>query len=162
MTSIDVTKVDYLADHPEHIPRLAEWLHAQWGYLHEGDSVERRAARLEARSTRGGIGTAFVAVDGKTLLGTASLVDQDLEIRPELTPWLASVFVAPEHRRKGVAAALVRRVVEEARGRGITPLYLWTTDQESLYARLGWRPVERTRFRDEDIVVMAIDPLEGA
>ena len=145
MTTDRVAEVDYLADHREHIPRLAEWLHAQWGYLHEGDSVERRAARLEARSTRGGIGTAFVAVDGETLLGTASLVDQDLEIRPELTPWLASVFVAPEHRRKGVAAALVRRVVEEARGQRIPRLYLWTTDQQSLYARMGWQAVVRSR-----------------
>lgn len=151
-------KVDYLADHREHIPRLAEWLHAQWGYLHENDSVERRAARLEARATRGGIPVSFVAVDGDTLLGSASLVHDDLETRPEIGPWLASVYVAPEHRRRGVASALVRRVIEEARDSGVSRLYLWTTDQEQLYAGLGWRPVERMRFRDEDIVVMAIEP----
>lgn len=151
-------KVAFLADHREHIQRLAEWLHAQWGYLHENDSVERRAERLESRATRGGVPVTFVAVDGETLLGSASLVVDDLETRPELTPWLASVYVAPEHRRKGVASALVRRVVEEARQQGIPRLYLWTTDQEGLYAALGWRPVERTRFQGEDIVVMAIEP----
>ena len=151
-------KIGYLADHREHIPRLAGWLHAQWGYLHENDSVERRAARLESRATRGGIPVTFVAVDGETLLGSASLVDDDLETRPELTPWLASVYVAPEHRGRGVASALVQRVVEEARGSGVDRLYLWTTDQERLYARLGWEPVERMPFQDEDIVVMTIDP----
>lgn len=151
-------RIGYLADHREHIPRLAEWLHTQWGYLHENDSVERRASRLEARATRGGVPVTFVAVDGETLLGSASLVADDLETRPELTPWLASVFVAPEHRGRGVASALVQRVVEEARSSGIDRLYLWTTDQERLYARLGWEPVERTRFQGEDIVVMAIEP----
>ena len=151
-------RIAYLADHREQIPRLAEWLHAQWGYLHENDSVERRASRLEARATRGGVPVTFVAVDGETLLGSASLVADDLETRPELTPWLASVFVAPEHRGRGVASALVQRVVEEARSSGIDRLYLWTTDQERLYARLGWEPVERTRFQGEDIVVMAIEP----
>lgn len=151
-------KIGYLADHREHIPRLAEWLHAQWGYLHQNDSVARRAARLESRATRGGVPVTFVAVDGDVLLGSASLVEDDLETRPELTPWLASVFVAPEHRGRGVASALVRRVVEEARDSEVSRLYLWTTDQERLYARLGWRPVERMRFQDEDIVVMAIDP----
>jgi GNAT superfamily N-acetyltransferase len=151
-------KIGYLADHREHIPRLAGWLHAQWGYLHENDSVERRAARLELRATRGGVPVTFVAVDGETLLGSASLVDDDLETRPELTPWLASVYVAPEHRGRGVASALVQRVVEEARGSGVDRLYLWTTDQERLYARLGWEPVERMPFQDEDIVVMTIDP----
>ncbi|HKY59636.1 MAG TPA: GNAT family N-acetyltransferase [Gemmatimonadota bacterium] len=151
-------KIAYLADHPEHIPQLAGWLHAQWGYLHENDSVERRAARLESRATRGGIPVTFVAVDGVILLGSASLVDDDLETRPELTPWLASVYVAPEHRGKGVGSALVQRVVEEARDSGVSRLYLWTTDQERLYARLGWIPVERMRFQDEDIVVMTIEP----
>lgn len=150
-------KIGYLADHREHIPRLAEWLHAQWGYLHENDSVERRAARLESRATRGGIPVTFVAVDGETLLGSASVVADDLETRPELTPWLASVYVAPEHRRQGIASTLVRRVVEEAREQGVSRLYLWTTDQEGLYAGLGWRPVERMRFQGEDIVVMMID-----
>jgi predicted N-acetyltransferase YhbS len=151
-------KIGYLADHREHIPRLAEWLHAEWGYLHENDSVERRAARLESRATRGGVPVTFVAVDGESLLGSASLVEDDLETRPELTPWLASVFVAPEHRGQGVASALVRRVVEEARDSAVSRLYLWTTDQERLYARLGWQPVERMRFQDENIVVMTIDP----
>jgi GNAT superfamily N-acetyltransferase len=151
-------KIGYLADHTEHIPRLAAWLHAQWGYLHENDSVERRAARLESRATRGGIPVTFVAVDGETLLGSASLVDDDLETRPELTPWLASVYVAPEHRGRGVASALVKRVVAEAGAAGISRLYLWTTDQERLYARLGWVPVERMRFQGEDILVMAIEP----
>lgn len=151
-------KIGYLADHQEHIPRLAEWLHAQWGYLHENDSVERRAARLEARANRGGVPVTFVAVEGGTLLGSASLVDADLEARPELTPWLASVYVAPEHRGRGVASALVRRVVEEARDSAIGRLYLWTTDQERLYARLGWSPLERMRFAGEDIVIMEIEP----
>ncbi|MGH7557899.1 MAG: GNAT family N-acetyltransferase [Gemmatimonadota bacterium] len=151
-------KVDYLADHREHIPRLAEWLHAEWGYLHENDSIERRAARLEARATRRGIPVGFVAVDGDQLLGSASLVHNDLETRPEIGPWLASVYVPPEHRRRGVASALVRRVIDEAGDLEVPLLYLWTTDQERLYARLGWRPVERTRFHDEDIVVMAIEP----
>ena len=151
-------KIGYLADHRDHIPRLAEWLHAQWGYLHENDSVERRAARLESRATRGGIPVTFVAVEGEALLGSASLVQDDLETRPELAPWLASVFVAPEHRGRGVASALVRRVVDEARNSEVSRLYLWTTDQERLYARLGWEPVERLRFQGEDIVVMRIDP----
>ena len=151
-------KIDYLADHREHIPQLAGWLHAQWGYLHENDSVDRRVARLESRTTRGGVPVTFVAVDGETLLGSASLVDDDLESRPELTPWLASVYVASEHRGRGVASALVRRVVDEARDSGVPRLYLWTTDQERLYARLGWTPVEHMKFEGEDIVVMAIEP----
>lgn len=150
-------RIEYLADRPEMIPTLAEWLHAQFGYLNPGDTVEKRAERLETRATQAGIPVAFVAVDGDALLGSASLVFQDLETRPEIGPWLASVYVAPAYRRRGIASALVGRVVEEARDLGVPRLYLFTTDQERLYARLGWHPVERTTFHGEDIVVMALD-----
>ena len=56
------------------------------------------------------------------------------------------------------ASIAIKWVVEEAGSSGIDRLYLWTADQERLYARLGWKPVERMRFQDEDIVVMAIEP----
>jgi GNAT superfamily N-acetyltransferase len=65
-----------------------------------------------------------VAVDGEELLGSANLVAADLPPRPELTPWLAQLFVAPARRRAGVAPALVRAVLERARGCGFGRVYL--------------------------------------
>ncbi len=59
--------------------------------------------------------TTFVALkDGKPA-GSASLVNLDLSSRQELSPWLAAVYVSPEHRNQGIGAALVNRVVDEAR-----------------------------------------------
>jgi hypothetical protein len=31
---------EYLADHPQLLPTLAQWQHAEWGYLRRGDFVE--------------------------------------------------------------------------------------------------------------------------
>lgn len=61
---------------------------------------------------------------------------------------------APAHRRRGIGSALVERVVEEARALEVGTLYLFTMDQERLYARLGWSVGERTRYRHHDIVIM--------
>ena len=82
------------------------------------------------------IPTTFVALAGHQCLGSVSLVACDMDIRPTLTPWLSGVFVAPEHRRRGVGAALVERVVQEARALGKPRLYL-------LHARF-WRSVSQT------------------
>jgi GNAT superfamily N-acetyltransferase len=96
-----------------------------------------------------------VALADGQLLGSASLVAQDMEIHPELSPWLASVYVAPEFRRQGIGSALVERVVGEARALGVSRLHLYTPDKEGFYARLGWHTLERVDYRDHHVAVMA-------
>jgi len=81
-----------------------------------------------------------------------------MDIRPALTPWLSGVFVAPEHRRRGVGAALIERVVQEARALGKPRLYLYTSGSGALYLRLGWCVAERTFYRElwgeQEITIM--------
>jgi GNAT superfamily N-acetyltransferase len=60
---------------------------------------------------------------------------------------LVSMWVAPEHRRKGVARLLVGRVIEEARHLGARRLALFVSDgnlvAESFYASMGFSPTGR-------------------
>jgi len=42
----------------------------------------------------------------------------------DVSPWLAGLFVAPEHRRKGAGAILVRAIEDQARQRGFSRLTL--------------------------------------
>ncbi len=146
-------EIDHLADHPEFIPTLARWHHAEWSDLSPDGTIEHRIEELRGHG-RGGLPTTVVAHADGAPLASASLIESDMDTRPDLTPWLASVFVAPAHRRRGIGSALVERVVEEARALEVGTLYLFTTDQERLYARLGWSVGERTRYRHHDIVIM--------
>jgi len=118
--------VEYLADRREFIPTVARWHHTEWGHLRPGETVEDRAVRVERDCGHREIPTTFVALAGHQCLGSASLVACDMDIRPALTPWLSGVFVAPEHRRRGIGAALVERVVQETRALGRPRLYLYT------------------------------------
>lgn len=151
-------KIDYLANHPQFLPDLAQWQHDEWGHLRPGDSVERRLARLQSYSQRGGIPLTVVAHENGELLGSASLVLNDMETRPELTPWLAGVFVAPEHRRRGVGAELVRRVMAEAAAQRLPILYLYTVRSETFYANLGWSLQEHTVYFDQNVAIMTCRP----
>lgn len=69
-------------------------------------------------------------------------------------PWLASVFVVPEWRGKGIASALVKRVEAEAAAHGFERIYLYTPDQQALYRRLGWQDREDVEYRKEHVTVM--------
>jgi GNAT superfamily N-acetyltransferase len=145
----------YLADYPEFIPTLARWHHAQWHYLDAGVSVEERAANFHAHLGRQQIPTTFVALEGSTLLGSASLIAHDMDTHPDLTPWLACVYVAPAYRRRGIGTVLVQRVAQEAKALGVETLYLFTPDKRAFYAHRGWAVLEQTPYRGYNVVVMA-------
>jgi N-acetylglutamate synthase-like GNAT family acetyltransferase len=149
-----MVRIEYLADHLEHLPRLAEWFHAQWGYLSPGDTLEKRSGRLRQKAQREGIPVTFVALDRRRPVGSASLVVCDMDTRAHLTPWMASVYVDASFRNRGIGSALVKRVLEEASRQGAEQLYLWTPDRESFYRKRGWRLLERTRYRNENASVM--------
>jgi predicted N-acetyltransferase YhbS len=150
--------IDYLADHPKFVPALAQWQHGEWGHLRPGDSLEARMTRLQNCSQRGGIPLTVVAHENGELLGSASLISHDMETRIELTPWLAGVFVASEHRRRGIGAALVRRIMAEAAEQNVPILYLYTVHSETFYASLGWSLREHTAYRKQDVAIMTCRP----
>ncbi|KJH75400.1 MULTISPECIES: GNAT family N-acetyltransferase [unclassified Pseudomonas] len=135
-------QIDYLCDHPALIPELAELNFNEWGQYRPGDNLQARTARMRAACGKGAVPTVVVAIEDAQMLGGALLVDSDLASRPELTPWLAGVYVKVEHRGRGIASQLVTRIVDEAAALGIAELFLYTDNAQSLYASLGWQVVE--------------------
>ena len=151
-------RIEYLSDHPEALPTLAEWQHAEWGNMRPDDTLEKRKARLWRFSNGDRIPLTVVALEGNTVLGSASLIEHDMETRMELTPWLAGVFVGEQYRRRGIGAELVRRIMAEAGRLKVPLLYLYTMHSEKFYAALGWQFQERTSYSDQSIVIMTCNP----
>ena len=145
-----------LAEAPEHISQIAAWHHAEWGYLNPGGTVETRIERMKRYLSGAKIPAMYIAVDGSALMGTAALVESDMDSHTELSPWLASVFVNPDYRQRGVGAALVKKVMEEARIQGISPLYLFTPDQQRFYESLGWEFIAHENYRGGNATLMKI------
>jgi predicted N-acetyltransferase YhbS len=114
-----------------------------------------RGAKLDGWSDRGQVPNVVVACTDSILLGSAMLVAHDMDTRPEWSPWLAGAVVAPEHRRRGIGAALVERVITEARKLGFPALYLYTFSVEQYYTRLGWRSIERATHLGADVAIMS-------
>jgi GNAT superfamily N-acetyltransferase len=157
----EASKRDYqilqLGERIDVVPLLAAWHHAEWSHYNPGDTVARRIERLRRHAQPGRIPTTFVAVAGPDLLGSASLVAADMHDRSHLSPWLASVYVHPPYRRRGIGQALVKRVVAEARALGVPRLYLFTPDQEEWYAGMGWHVTERRLYMGKPAVIMTLE-----
>ncbi len=101
-----------VSDRPDLAPVVAGWRIGAFG-LPGGWTVEDLTALILARPA--GREETFVLLDGDRPVGTASPEREDLEARPDLSPWLAGVYVEPAFRGRGYATALVRRVEAFAR-----------------------------------------------
>ena len=143
-----------LRDTPQHLLTVAGWLFGQWGHMEAGRSLEKTAGWLREGMESTELPHTLVALDGDLPVGTASIVASDMRTHPELTPWLADVFVDPTARGQSVGSQLVGAIEAEAAKLGIGTLYLFTPDRESFYLRLSWETMERCEYRGESVIVM--------
>lgn len=139
-----VFRIGFLADFPECISALAPPLLEHWSYVFPEDTLDTRVAKLRRHLNRDALPIAWVAHEGGQTVGTAALRVHDLEGREDLSPWLGGVFVLPAFRRQGIGSALCAAVEQHARRTGVGTLYLFTIDQQALYADLGWQILEHT------------------
>jgi N-acetylglutamate synthase-like GNAT family acetyltransferase len=148
-------KIESLEHHPHHIPALAAWHHNQFGYLNPSVAIEQRIEKLAVSAQTGKLPFTLVALEDNCLIGAASLLPKTI-IHPHLSPWLSSVYVAPEFRCKGIGSMLTQQVVAEAAKMGIDKMYLFTPNAEALYARLGWNVVDHAEHQGHRLTIMSI------
>ncbi len=150
-------QIVYLADCPLHVSLLAEWCHEQWGYLSPKRTLKEVENKFADLLNIDKIPFALVAVENEKPIAMASLTVNDMDTYPELTPWLASVYVVPEFRKKGIGKKIVQSVLEKAKEQQFQKVYLFTMDQEHWYAQMGFQVLEKTTYHDENVTVMICD-----
>jgi predicted N-acetyltransferase YhbS len=146
--------IEYLADNMHFAPQLAAWHHAEWRRHYASWTMEQAEAQLRSHMGHCRIPTTFVALEEGCVLGSVSLLEADLDGHEHLSPWLASLFVIPAKRGRGLGKMLVARVVQEASNLGFPALYLWTPGQQAYYERLHWECIAHTLHRDGEIAIM--------
>lgn len=146
--------IDYLANHLDLAGQLAAWHVREWAELLPDWTVEQAETELRSHTRCRAIPTTVVALADEQPIGSASLLASDLDGWESLSPWLASVFVAPDWRGQGVGRRLIDRVVEEARALGVKQLHLWTAGQQAYYEGLGWSVFQRGQCHGRTVVIM--------
>jgi predicted N-acetyltransferase YhbS len=145
-------RIDPLSVHRDLIVVTVDWQMAQFDAGGDRDAWLR--ARTEEALRSGGVPCAWVALLDGTPAGSVSLIAGNMDTRPELTPWLAALFVLPQYRGRGLGAALTRRCEAEARSAGFERLFLYTSHARDYYQRLGWVPMVDESYAGERVTVM--------
>jgi len=149
-----------LAERPDCVPLLARWHHDEWSALYEGAwTLEECESELRDHASRRHLPTTLVAIEGDRLLGSVSLVREDAPEFSDLgDAWLASLYVLPEARGRGLGKRLVRELVALAAREGLPRLWLFTPEHEAFYAGLGWQRVGDAELHGQRVTLMDIRP----
>ncbi|MDO8861055.1 GNAT family N-acetyltransferase [Haliea sp. E1-2-M8] len=144
-----------LSDMPQAIDILAEAHLAEWRELYPEDTVASFAEDLAHSLGTDPVPSTWVLVAGSAVIGSVSLVEQDLDSRPELTPWLANLWVDREWRGRGLGKRLVLHACEQGRLRGLERLYLYTPEHAAFYQALGWETLAISTKNGVPITLMS-------
>ncbi len=114
-----------------------EWWHAKG--VSQAHILNRTRESLDNAS----VPSTFIAHEGEEFLGSVALISNDLDSRPQYTPWVAALLVQPEQRSKGVATHLVNELETFAKSSGIDRLYLCAIRPlRQFYETRGWVCIE--------------------
>lgn len=108
----------------------------QWGTEENVDFY--KDCMVHSFDSTDGIPSFYMAVKKQEIIGTYALIRNDLNSRQDLHPWLACLYVDPDHRGKAIGSQLLEHALAEAAGKGFDHLYL-SSDLEGYYERYGWK-----------------------
>lgn len=149
----DIMRILALQEKPELISVLATLHLPQWQAAHPGWT--QGDWETEFRRHLGTFPCTLLALDeNDELLGSASLLEDDMNGATDYTPWLANVLVLPAARGSGVGGKLITAIEERAKTLGIAALHLFTEDQQALYQRRGWQEIHFLDFEGKDVSLM--------
>ncbi len=131
-------KIDYLGNRPELIDEVAKYWQAEWARDKSEIGFVKQRNRILKKLNIDKLPFILVAHEDGKFVGTAALFTNDLESRPDLSPWLGGVFVLPKYRGRGMASLLINIVITQAKNIGYKNIYLHTEHTAGLYEKLGW------------------------
>lgn len=147
--------ITLLKEHPEYAPILAFWAFREW-YKTRTIPFDLVVKSYKERIDDSNMPVSWIAIEDGIPVGMVSLKKNDLWSRNDLSPWLASLYVLPEYRNRGIGDLLITRVKEKATELNFPCLYLFTDSDNiflnSYYIKRGWKFLKEENGNDENTV----------
>lgn len=154
-----VQRFVYLDELRQLVGLCAWWAFKTWGRYNPAYTFSKRIDSFTQHCNTSEIPLTILSLDEEGLpVGMASLRQND-GIRPDLGPWLGSVYVYPQFRHRGIGASLVKEIEKRAFELGFKTIYLLTYEASlpHWYALLGWEEIGKDVCHGNPVTVMKID-----
>lgn len=84
----------------------------------------------------------LVAIINNQCVGVVSFFENDLQTKPDLSPWLAGLYVHENYRGQGIAQKLIKGILDVGKSLDFDKIYLRTEHSARYYEKLGWAFLE--------------------
>lgn len=109
---------------------------------------------FQSEPQNGRLPQTLLALDENRLVGSVSVVFNDLPGREDLNPWVASFYVIEEARGQGVGGQLLAAAEELLRAQGIQQGFLFTETAQRFFEKHGWRGLEPAEANNHPVLIM--------
>ena len=142
--------VEYLADHREFLPEIAELVFAEWKDLCtiNGVYLDQIEALLTQRAVKHRIPLTLIVLENNQFVATGSIKVSEPSTKKSVSPWLDMMYVKKNSRGSGIGQLLLKALEKKAWELGIKTLYLSTDEAEGFYAKYGWTVIEYQKAVD--------------
>lgn len=147
---------EFLANRLDAKPVIGRWYHREWGLRLQGETEQQSIDRLNEYLHIDRLPFILLATEGTALLGAVQLKYREMaDLYPDKEHWLGGVYVAPDHRNRGIGSLMAEEIAARAPEYGVKTLYLQTEQLDGgLYRRLGWQPIESVDNHGTQVLVM--------
>ncbi len=151
-------KVARLADHPEFLYLIVQWVHDQWS-KYSGRTYEETQAQFEHEGRSDELPVSLIAIEDECVIGLISLREKEtIDHDPLVSPWLSNVYVTEDARGKNVASKLCKAMEGVAKEMGFYTIYLGCEiESDSLYHRLGYQEYNRTHHQNQTAYLLRLN-----
>lgn len=116
---------------------MTNWMYKWWGQ-EEGYTFDGVKCYMEHSLQKDRLPKTYGLFSNGRIIGMFQFTYEDLEVRPDIYPWLANLYVDEKYRNKGVARILLDKVKEIAKSStNFNELYLFTK-HIGLYEKFDW------------------------
>jgi predicted N-acetyltransferase YhbS len=131
-------KIEKLYDYIEMAEAVAKFLYDEFVSKSRSPFTFNDVLEFMKKTNSDRLPITYVAIEHNECVGTVSLFENDLSTRMDLSPWLASLVVRYDCRKRGVGEKLIEYALNEAKSFGYKKLYLKTEKHGSFYSKRGW------------------------
>lgn len=147
--------VSRLCEVPSYAPVLAAAHAREWAHLYADWNEAVALSDFEAEQKMTDVPTTWVAHHpSHGPMGSVSLVRDDLPDRPAFNPWLASLYIFPEFRNRGLAKLLIHQTLVFLRQKKCPHAYLFTEDKVPFFSKFAFAVHGTTKAKGHDVTIM--------
>ena len=128
INNIEKLRIYNIKDKQEYIEEIANLSKKEWGNTNISPEEYKNSIINTINKIKNNLNNPnyckLILLDKNNLVGFISIFEHDADERQDLSPWYATMFVKQEYRGFGYSKILNNAIINEARKRGFSKLYL--------------------------------------